>query len=740
MNQFSAFPSPITGPIPAAVSGGFGPHAGALSAQSGADDDGRLDIAGLLQVIRRRWREVVTTALVTLGLALGYIAMAEPRYTASTTIFIDPRQKRLVDSQLVTGLGYDIPMMETQLSIIGSDSVLDRVINSENLLNDPGLRAAPGLLAQIRQGLLGSSTPRVVSEETKRAALREALRKSMKIKRSARSYVVDIDVTQKSASLAARIAQAIAVSYLADQAGSKTEDTRVASELLDGRLDQLRARVRDAENRVQAFKSANNILSAEGGLVNEQQLRSLNDAAIAAKAATTEAETRLDAIRTALASGIQGAAFSDVVNSQLVQRLLDQKAAAQRREQRLAALLGPRHPDLVEARQEVASLDRSIQAEVRRIAESVENEARVARAREASVRRQLDASKREANATNDALIKLRELEREVETNRRLLEVFLNRSKETNEQQNLALPDARIISPAVEPLKPSWPKNTLILALALVGGVGLGLARALLNEHLERASRAAYDVEKTTGLRELGALPHLDRQGGFLRRLFSSGETSFADMMMVIAATDRDRPAEYTAAALGIVQRLQAGHTGRRARRFIIQSPRTGDGASSVALSLAMAAAIAGERVLLVDGDFEDPSLTATLGGRSAERAADYVTGIKRLETLVTEDRSTGLSFLPLAALNLGGLRFGELRRMRSYLTRVFNRYDLVFIDAGALLDRAQSVPLADLADQAVVVSAIGATTRDDMVEALRKLALPADRIAGSVITRSVRAA
>ena len=200
--------------------------------------------------------------------------------------------------------------------------------------------------------------------------------------------------------------------------------------------------------------------------------------------------------------------IGDAIASETIARLREQYALAARKEATLGANLLPSHPQLMQAHSEVVRLHDLIRAEVTRIADAIKLQYEGAKQRLATVEQALAISRQETDTNDSARVKLRELERDARTTRSVYESFLSRVKEMNEAELIYTPDARIISPAAIPDRASWPRKSLILALALVLGCGLGGTLALTAEHLDRRIYSGAQLLTATGLKSLASIPVL----------------------------------------------------------------------------------------------------------------------------------------------------------------------------------------------------------------------------------------
>lgn len=720
-----------TSPLP---HGSLAPVMSAVAARS----DDQTDLGGLIAILKRNLGRIAFYTLAGLGLAALYLLLATPQYTAATSVFVDPRYRKIATEEVLQGsAGSDLSLIESQLAIIGSDAILRRVVEREKLTGDIEFVPPRGgsILGRIRAAVLGA---RERPEPTVEAMI--ALSRALKVKRAQRSYVLDIEVSARNPVKAARLADAVADAYLADQTGAKAAEARRANELLDGRLGELREQVRRAEIKVDEFKRQNGILVSEGGLVNEQQLTRLNGELATARAAVAEAKGRLDEVNAAIKSGAGPDALPDAVKSNLIQRLREQHATVARREAALATQLGPRHPVLIDARSQVAEVRQQIAAELRRIVVAVRSEHDAAVGREREIQRNLERLKGETGRTQTALIRLRELARELDANRDILRTFLTRATETREQQKTATPDARIITPAAVPTAPARPIAWLTLALGLMGGLGVGVLRAMMRDHLDRTVRTAGDLVEGTGLRPLVAIPMHEPKGGLGRISRGLGgarraaPATFADLIAAVTDAEPAADGPFRQAILRLLARLRTLSRAGHPQLVLLSSGHAGAGTSGTALALASAAAQAGERTLLVDACSPNPELSLLLAADIRQDQPCILDNKDHLAAITVRDSRSGLSFLPIALADLRRLKTSQRHRLVLGITKLAQDYDLVLIDAGALLEDEAVLSLVPAVDHVLLLARAGSTERDTVADTLQSLEAYRERITGLVLT------
>lgn len=697
------------------------------------------DLGGFCSILLRfRWPILLLT-LAGLALSAFILASTPQMYTATGAVFIDPRSRKIVSDEVVQGgLGTDVSLVESQVAIISSDGVLRRVVEGEKLADDPEFAPPPrtGFLARIKDLIRG---PRPAGDPV--AMAMESLARSTKVKRAQKSYVLEVDVVSNSPVKAARLVNAILAAYTDDQLAAKVDESKRANTLIDGRLGELREQVRKAETRVDEFKKANKILTSEGGLVTEQQLGKFNSELATARAVAAEARARYEQVTAATRQGGDASALPEVVKSGLVQKLREQYAQVARREAALSSQLQGRHPVLIEIRSQLKELQSQITAEVRRIASGAKGEEAIAASRERAVVKAIEQAKEEISRTNTAQIKLRELEQEVATSRELLGAFLARAKETLEQTNLSTPESRVISPAAVPTRASSPSPILVLSLGLLGGLGAGIARALIGDTLDPNLRRATDIAKASGMQAVAGLPVIGATSAlsWLTQRWRSGDIGvanalgFSDVLRAVNDTNGTFAPAYRQAVLRLLNIVRSQSAPGRSHVVMFVSPTRGAGTSSSALATAYSAALAGERVLLVDATSIDAELSGVFAGDLQQGSVVVLDNKDDLAHITTRDVRSGLSFLPIALTDLRTLKSSQRRRLVTGLRALAQSYDLVFIDGGALLDDEAAASLLPAADQIFVVARAGSATQQQIAETQRVLAPVAEHVGGLVM-------
>jgi uncharacterized protein involved in exopolysaccharide biosynthesis len=431
---------------------------------------------------------IAICGLIPVLAALGYLLIVPPSYMASTEILIDPRGLKAIQNDLTPRSENNesaIALLESQIRIVRSESVLRGVIGRLNLERDPEFVGERSFLSPLRD--LISSSP---AEDAPTRALR-ALQRVMQVDRASRSYVIVVNAFSEDPTKAARIADTIAAVYLDEEVRARADAARRVGRSMASRLQELADNVRDSERNVEQFKQQNNLVGAGKRLINDQQLEELTTQLTLARSITNEQKGRVDQIERLMKADADPDTIAEAIQSPTVSALRAQFAELVRQEASASALLGDRHPEIAVLRQRRKQHQQLITDELKRTAAAARNDYARAVANEAALAANLETLKSKVQLSGGAMVRLRELERVVEANRAIYEASLVRTKELNEQEGIDTSSTRVIAEALAPNRPTMPRRALVLA-ALLGGLIAGAAWVLLRRHRRPAPVFGYE--------------------------------------------------------------------------------------------------------------------------------------------------------------------------------------------------------------------------------------------------------
>ncbi|WP_426411419.1 GumC family protein [Bradyrhizobium ganzhouense] len=717
-----------------------------------------LELVGLLW---RRKIAIASAALIGACLAVTIGKSLTPRYTATAQLYVDPRELQLVDREL-TPRAQDLSGMsmviESQARLITSNSVLLRVIEQANLDKDPefGGGGDSRTLMTSLLGLIGLQ-PRAPSaadiKDVQLAAL-DALNRHITIRKTEKSFIVDIEVWSTDPAKAAMLANTLTNVYLTESRNSQALAARRATSELSGRLKELRERLRNAETALATYKAQNNFVGTQDALISDQQLSSSNQRLSAARAATMDAQARLDQIEANKRTAADAGAIPEALQSPTIANLRAQYADARKKYAEQTAELGPRHPALRQTEKQVEDLKRTISEEIERFAQSAKNDLTRARDYEASLNRALEVQKRQSVQLSQAAVRLRELEREAEASRDVYQSFLKRSRETEEQETLNTSAARVIGEATVPQRRSFPPAMSLFAM--IGFMFGALAAAswfVAAEHLFNGATApqptrrertpAPDVAKpqveaaapapALALVEKPLIARL-QEADVIRTLGAILATgSGVDLTRVGWPTLR--PGFPLTTLLNALRDMRAAMARRAGSKTmpVVALVGAGDttGRSVTALNFALAAARDGSRVLMIDADHQAHTLSNRINrpGKSEPSKLGWLSisskAVREVKTV------NGISVLPATESDAG--KAADAVRKAIAQARSAGGYDLVILDGPAMPLSAAGRKLLDGADALVAVLPTSLDINDSMEEILAALGGAQRKLVGVVL-------
>ena len=638
-------------------------------------------------LLRRRFMILATAVLLTVA-TLIYAMLTPALYSSTAQIIIDPEDLQVVVNDVnPSRISPDggITQVESQVSVAQSNGVLLRAIKATNLTEDPDFNGQ-GLLGRWMAMLFGDS------DNDRTATTLDSLRRRLAVKRDDKVLVLNIIVTAKSAQKASDLANAIAKAYLADQADARRDKAANASTAITARLDEQRKRVEQAENAVEAYRSQHNMVMAQGNLVSDQDLTGLNAELTAAQARTQQLKAQVDQLRR---QGGAPDATSEATRSATISSLRAQEASLVDQIAQLGTGLGPRHPSMMAAQQQLRDLRVLIQRELGRIVTAAETDYERALANQQALETKVAALKSKSLDTDQASVRLRELQRDLDAVRTVYANYLQRAQETREQTNVDSTNARIISEAMPALKKSWPPKGLLVFGAIFGGLALGIGLALIAEYLAPTVLSSNQMQSAIEAPVLGVLPGKSvRKRGLLSRANAPGQKTDAVAGLAlqrIAATTK-RPPDWPL----VPSILVASPPEDKAQR------------SRVAWQLANAAAARGRRVLFIDinagkgqSDPQPGVLDVMRGDYRLDAISRYAPGSS--VALVGRGRQTAV-FQEAQALYFAHRMLAEAN----------HSFELVVIDGGALVDDLSVSPLVAMADEILLVARLNTTPMRDV--------------------------
>ena len=695
---------------------------------------------------------LVILPLVLLGGMAGVILLVViPRtYAAQAKIFIGTQKAQFIQQQsLFAEAPIDNAQMDSQIQIVQSPAILESVVQKLKLADDPEFaRPSIGLIGRVSQ-VLAKATPGFTTAEPEADATGTAiatLANRLTVNRVGVSFLIEIGVTSGSPEKSAQIANALGAAYIDDQQQVKRQANQAASVWLQERLQQLSERTAAADRAVLEFKRQNNIVSADGKRIDEQNLIDLNTRLVAARTHTSDVFARLtrieSIIRTWTPNATLDASIADELTNPILTTLRQQYLDLSRKESEYSARYGRDHNAVINIRHKLRELRNSAFDELRRIAAAFKSDYAIANQTQAELEKQLNQVISESQAANKAQGTLRELESRHATYHSLYDSFLQRYTGAIQQESFPLSEGRLVSLASAQETKVKPKPPLVFAVSLMGGIALGVGVGLLRDLRDRVFRTSTQVQSLLQIPCISVVPllktsaasHLRR--GRLPAKTSEGKTIARDATVLWKAVDSPR-SSFAESIRAI--RLATHYYGTAPNSQVIgfTSALPNEGKSTIAGAVAQVMAQAGRRVIVVDCDLRIRSLSRRLAPDATVGIIDVISGVRSLEETVWRDSATNLFFLPTVTK---GLLYSsevlEAEPTKRFIDSLRASFDYVIVDLPPLVPIIDARAAAHLVDCMVLVIEWGRTNIDVVRHALDTIPTLRQAVIGAVLNKT----
>jgi len=709
---------------------------------------------------RRRFWLILISVLFMGGAGFAYFMAVPASYSATATLQLDPRKFQLFQQPGNLGdQGMANAPLESQLEALKSENLALKVIDELHLADDPEFGKAPAVpiisslmekaaKLPIISNYIKTRGPESQSESWR---TRNALRifdKHYTVKQRG-VYLIDVNFESENSERAAQIANAIAKEYITGQIDAEYEVTRRGSKWLEGRITELRDQVAAAEKAVIDYKAKNKIVDAGNGrLLTEQQLADLNTQLALARAKTSDMRARLDRINAALddpaGNGFINAAggAGDGAGNQLITNLRTQYLNLAAREAEWSEKYGPSHLAVVNVRNSMRGIRASILDELQRVRESYKGDYDSANEAQQLIENQLRQAITQSQVSNEAQVVLRNLETSAQNYKALYDNFLKRYTEAIEQQSFPYTEARLLTKATPPIKRSYQKSLLIVAMTPLVGLFFGIGLGALRDFLDRGFRTSGQIESLLGLRCLALIPLQKKPRNKAK---GQPEPISGDPRTRLILNDPgpsssvvEQPFSRFAEAIRTIKFAADLQGAATVNKVIgITSAVPNEGKSTIAAALARSIAQFGGRVILVDCDLRNPSLSRDLAPRATAGIVEAHYEKVSLDEAVWKEPSLNLTFLPVfsAAPIAHSSEILASSAMKKFFEKLRCTYDYVVVDLPPLAPLVDVRGTTQLVDSYLLIVDWGRTYTTVVQHALSRAPGVYEKILGVALNK-----
>lgn len=689
----------------------------------------RLNLRTLTSLFRRRLRVFLAVLLATILLAALVTLLLTPQYTATAQVALKARVDQITpinptDPQQSPSIPSDT-YVETQVQVLMSKDLALKVAKRLNLAEDPRFKTQARKYGRLGRLLIFLHLASPPEPSTPAEALDEAadyLMAGVQPSRIGTSYALEVDFQDPDPQHAQLYANTYAEQYtggnLAERRGQSADDVK----LVEQRMIAARAVAEADADAVQNYRNANNLLTTTGASLTEQEISAYNESSASARAQAAEDAARLNTAESQLHNGSTGEDVGEALNSPVVSSLRSQQATIASNLADLSSRYGPRHPEVIKAKAQLATVNAAIHDEISRVISNLSAKVSVSQGRLGSLQSTLNGAHGSLAQNNRALPELNNLQKRADASEALYESYLTRFKDMTAQLGTEQAEAEVLNYADLPNSPSFPNILLVAFLAVGGGLVLGVAAAFASEMAFGGLTTGEDVEQRLGVHYMGSIPtvtSVDRRGDRepLTSMLKNPRSAFAESFRGLRAS------------------IYFAHPGS-GKVIAVTSALPEEGKTVTAICLARSMALAGERVILVDADLRRHGLSELMREQTdGPGLSDVLRGDATLDEALIRDPAVGMDILRAAREDTGGPELLTGEKMDALLEALRDRYDVVVIDTAPILPIADARLMVEKADVAVFIVRWRKTPDHAVLAAFRLL--PADKVqlAGVALTR-----
>lgn len=716
----------------------------------------------MFAIVRRRIVPIVSVTLLTIVLAIIYLLSVSPRYASNAQILLGEQGLSsrstfdLLEAQALTN-----SVIEGELAILRSGALLVRVadrldlmsmpeFNAELRPDDPGLPVisavgnfikslrtslfAPGDMQDEEAGVSSGTNPLIANAAAAGdPSLREndaivgQLRQQIDVRQLGSSFVVQVSASSDDPVMAAAVTNTLMEEYIGFLTDKRFQAAQRFTNWLEVRVEELAVKLEESEQAALAFRSVMESDADSRDRLN-QQMRELTSKVVNARADLAQVSAMSN--RTATIAENDGPlAAADVLSSDEIMRYRSELGDLRREAANAAINFGENSLQTRSIGRAIGKVEEAVSLEVNRAIDELHNRAEVSDAVVQSLEGALSELESLVLARSGDEIKLNQLQRIADANKRVYEEFLGRFKETSEIQNLQSADAEVISYASPPSSAAYPRKKLGVVLAGAGGLFAGLALAVLLELMPRRIATSSDLSQATGLAIYGSVPRPE------------GRNDPAQMLRILNRKPTGAIAQSARRLMNNVDMRAGDH----ARSIVIAGAGPGTAKSSIALMLGWAAMQSGRTCIVVDTDLHQARLSTALRLIDRTGRTDRATLIDVLYQVATLDQAvqslepSGLRVLACAPIGTEPSLLFNTARAKSIVEDLLNRYDIVIFDTPLLTDTSDAFTLPMQFDVGLFVAESGKTLFTQVETGLEVLSETDLANTGAVLANTRRA-
>ncbi len=688
-------------------------------------------------LMRFKWDILGLGVAVTLVTVLVVLGLPDI-YRSSASLLIESREAQITSIEQLYGLdNQQSEYYATQHELLRNRRLAERVIRDLRLLEHPefmpeegeagesGLaRFLPGFVARFLERDSGPVSP-AQQQQILMASVLEAFSERLSIEPIRNTQLVNIHFESEDPELAARVANRLADAYIEENLEQRYAASQKASSYLTDRLEGLRTRLAASEQRLQDFLEEEQLVDIEGvTTLNQQQLDELTSELTEARRRRSELEAIYEQVENLRGRPMDELmTFPAILNHEAIQGVKDNMDEVEREYAELSKRYGRNHPTMIQLASRQETVESNLARQVQQVMGTIENQYRAAVQNERSTEARLNQAKIDLQEINSKSFTLNELEREVQTNRQLYDLFFTRARETDETDDFEATNALVVDPAVPAVFPSSPRRALIVMIAFAVAIMFGILLAFLRDLLDNTVKSPDDVENRLHATMLGLIPLQPitaaerKEKHALMGAIDDPQSSFAESIRTIR----------TGVSLSSLDKPH--------KLIEITSTVPNEGKTTVAINLATAMAKM-KKVLLIDADLRRPSLARNIDlPPNTPGLANLVAGSAELKECIHRFKKANLDVMTAGQLSPNPLELISSNRFAELIKKLSSHYDHIILDTPPTQAVSDALIMGSMADAVVYVVKADSTSIKAVRNGMTRLQYANANIIGVVLNQ-----
>lgn len=655
-----------------------------------------LDLHGLARMLLDKSWLIVSCIVLAVIAAAIYCDRTKRVYEATSTVQVEQEDAKVVKAEQVVSedmRGLDI--LNTVAQKLCNAALLRQVLETNHLLPPEGMSVTIDSKSMSREKVLKKFARNV----------KTTLRRNTRL--------IDITVENEDPRMAAKLANSLVENYLSEDALMQHATTDDANDFLQKEAERQKEKLMKAEQDLADYrKSVGSVSLLQSQDIITPQLQDINRRLTESKANLVQAEGNYkDWLK--LSTNIEDLlAQPSIASDPDVQQIATEVAKHENDFALIRERYREKNPKYIMAATSLDGLRQQLAKTVLKVRSRVQETLSIAYQNALTTQHGLETelSDTESNAMklSDIGVKFDMLSREVKSDQAQFDAIISRLSETRVVAQLTPERIHVVQKAAVPEKPAWPNIQIVFALAIFGGLIIGLAASFVMESMNASFRTVDEAERYLGLPVLGSVPKLPK-----------GELEGSKL---VALGDRNSMGAEVFRTLRTTLSMLGPEKDRKIYLFTSSMPS--EGKTFTSANYAAILAQQGLRTLLVDVDLRRPSIEHFFTGKRNQKpgVTDYFLGNKKLnEICLHHEAISKLSWIPAGSPVPNPSELLTQADFQQLLNEGLANYDRVVIDTAPLLPVSDTLLLASKVQTVVLVVQSCKTSRKAVERSLQLL-------------------